>query len=159
MERKVKSAPVKPNVKLEAIRKAVRDVKQKNYLKMDQLKAGYLYKLNARRAGYGIWLPQRQSFATSRIKARQNFLSEESHYDHEGWGATAAPVEEIEKSPFDAKDINVIDYEESGSKYFGYPKYKEILEYLNKFEPREHFFELLSDEEQAEIRASWLKKG
>jgi len=159
MERKVKSAPVKPDVSLKAIKRAVRIAKHKNYLKIDQLKAGYLYKIDARRAGFGIWLPQRESFITSRIKFGANLLSEECHYDCESYG-TAYPLEEIERSPFDAKDINIIHYEENGNKYFGYPNYEEILEYLNKFEPKEHFFELLSKEEQDEICAkNWPIKG
>lgn len=159
MERKVKSAPVKPDVSLEAIKRAVRSSKHKDYLKINQLKAGYLYKVDARRAGFGIWLSQRESFITSRIKFGANFLSEECHYDCKSYG-TVYPFEEIEKSPFDAEDINIIQWEENGNKYFGYPKYKEILEYINRFEPREHFFELLSEKEQDEIRAkNWPIKG
>ena len=103
------------------------------YLKIDQLKAGYLYKIDARNASHGIWLPQRESFAISRIKFGDNFLFEENHWDCESF-ATAKPINEIEKSPFDADNINVVEIE--GGKYgiyVGYKDEEEILEYLNKF--------------------------
>lgn len=159
MERKVKNAPVKPDISLKAIKRAVKIAKYAEYLKIDQLKAGYLYRIDARRAGFGIWLPQRESFITSRIKFKGNILSEESHYDCESYG-TVYPLEEIEKSPFNAKDINIVFWEKEGNKFFGYEKEKEILKYLNKFEPRDHFFELLSEKEQDEIRAkNWPIKG
>ena len=151
MKRKVRDAPGKPSIDPKAIKEAIKAVKHMEYLKMDQLRAGYLYKIRARHANYGIWLPQRQGFITSRIKSRANFLFEECHWDHPSF-ATAKPLEEIEKSPFDAEKINIEYSEKNSKKVFGYPKSKEILEYLNKFEPREHFFELLSKEEQNEIR-------
>jgi len=154
MERKVRNAPGKPSIDSKAIKEAVKAVKHMEYLKMDQLKAGYLYKVKARNASYGIWLPQRQGFIISRIKFGSNFLFEEYHWDCEAW-ATVKPLEEIEKSPFNAKEINIEYSEKNNKKVFGYPKSEEILEYLNKFEPREHFFELLSEEEQNEIRKEW----
>jgi len=100
----------------------------KEYLKIDQLKAGYLYEIDARTSGHGIWLPQRKSFVISRIKFGNNFLFEENHWDCEAWG-TARPIKEIEKSPFNANNINIVKTE----KYFGYPNEEKILEYLNKF--------------------------
>ena len=104
----------------------------KNYLKMDQLKAGYLYKIDARNASYGIWLPQRKSFVISRIKFGDNFLFEEHHCDCEAF-ATACPLAEIEKSPFDSAKINIVMHKNENKKYFGYELEDEILEYLNKF--------------------------
>lgn len=154
MERKVRDAPGKPSIDPKAIEKAVKTVKELEYLKMDQLKAGYLYKIRARNANYGIWLPQRQGFIISRIKFGDNYLFEEYHWDCEAF-ATVKPLEEIEKSPFNADEINIEHSERDGKKFFGYPNSKAILTYLNKFEPREHFFELLSKEEQNEIRKNW----
>lgn len=121
------------------------------YLKIDQLKDDYLYKIIARNANYGIWIPQRKGFIISRIKFGNNYLFEEYHWDCEAF-ATVQPLEEIEKSPFKSEDINIVDFVKEGKKYWGYSREEEILEYLNKFEPREHFFELLSKEEQEEIR-------
>jgi len=126
------------------------------YLKIDQLKAGYLYKIRARNASYGIWLPQRQGFIISRIKFANNYLFEEYHWDCEAF-ATVKPLEEIEKSPFNAEEINIVRLEKDDKKYMGYPNNKAILEYLNKFEPKAHFFELLSKEEQDEIRKDYKR--
>jgi len=103
------------------------------YLKMDQLRAGYLYEIDARNASHGIWLPQKESFVISRIKFSDNFLFEENHWDCKSF-ATAKPIKEIEKSPFDADSISLVEIE--GGKYgiyMGYKYEEEILEYLNKF--------------------------
>lgn len=103
----------------------------KEYIKIKDLKAGYLYKISARNANYGIWIPARESFAISRIKFGSNFIFEEHHWDCEAF-ATVKPLEEIEKSPFHATYIEVI-YSEN---YFGYRDENKLLEYLNKFEDR-----------------------
>lgn len=92
-----------------------------NYLKMDELKDGYLYKIIARNANYGIWRSDTQGFTISRIKFGNNFVFEEYHYDCPSF-ATAQPISEIEKSPFG--DLGYEDDE----------KEKDIREYLNKFE-------------------------
>ena len=101
----------------------------KNYIKMEDLKAGYLYRISARNASYGIWIPARESFAISRIKFRDNYIFEEHHWDCEAF-ATVKPLEEIEKSPFYSGDIGIVYTE----KYFGYKNEEDLLEYLNKFE-------------------------
>lgn len=132
-------------------------VKHMEYLKIDQLKAGYLYKIIARNANYGIWVPQNESFIISRIKFGNNYLFEEHHWDCVAF-ATVKPLEELEKSPF-VEEIKISELEKNGRKYMGYPRSKEILDYLNKFEPRAHFFELLSKEEQDEIRRNRTWEG
>ncbi len=127
------------------------------YLKIDQLKDDYLYKIRARNANYGIWISQRKSFIISRVKFGNNFLFEEYHWDCEAF-ATVQPLEEIEKSQFKSEDINIVNFVEGGKEYWGYSKEEEILEYLNKFEPREHFFQLLSEKEKEEIRKKNLER-
>ena len=92
----------------------------KDYLKMEELKDGYLYKIIARNASYGIWRSDNQAFIISRIKFGDNFVFEEHHYDCPNW-ATAQPLEEIEESPFKVENLE---------------DEKEILEYLNRFEER-----------------------
>jgi hypothetical protein len=109
--------------------------KLENYIKIEDLKGGYLYKIKARNAEYGIWIPEKKSFAISRIKFGSNFIFEEYHWDCEAF-ATARPVEEIERSSFDPKDIKIILFEKNGKKYFKYKNEKNLLEYLNKFENR-----------------------
>jgi len=102
----------------------------KDYIKREDLKAGYLYKISARNASYGIWIPARESFAISRIKFGSNYIFEEHHWDCEAF-ATAKPLEEIEQSPFNAEDIKIY-YSEGG--FFGYNDEDALLKYLNKFE-------------------------
>lgn len=154
MERKVKKPVGKPNIDIKLIKKAIKAAKHIEYLKIDQLKAGYLYKIKARNANYGIWLPQRQSFIISRVKFGDNYLFEEYHWDCPAF-ATAKPLEEVEKSPFNAEKINIVYPEKNGKKTFGYPRTKEILGYLNRFEPKEHFFQLLGKKDREEIRRNW----
>jgi hypothetical protein len=100
----------------------------KDYIKIGDLKDGYLYKIIARNASYGIWIAENQSFAISRIKFGDNFIFEEYHYDCEAF-ATAQPIEEVEKSPFIQADV-----EQDPDNKFNYKKEKDILEYLNKYE-------------------------
>jgi len=103
----------------------------KEYIKIKDLKGGYLYRISARNADYGIWIPSRESFAISRIKFGNNFIFEEHHWDCEAF-ATVKPLEKIEKSPFHATDIKITHTE----KFFGYKNEEDLLKYLNKFENR-----------------------
>ena len=89
-----------------------------DYIKIKDLKGGYLYHIDARNASYGIWNPERNSFLISRVKFGSNFIFEEHHWDCPSF-ATAKPLEEIEKSPFDMDNCETED---------------KLLEYLNKFE-------------------------
>jgi hypothetical protein len=91
------------------------------YLKMDQLQPFNLYRIEARNAAYGIWLPEQKGFAISRNKFGDNFVFVEYHWDCEAF-ATARPIRVIEKSPFTAEN-----FKDGGSD-------PEILAYLNKFE-------------------------
>jgi len=92
------------------------------YLKQSQLKSGYLYKIIARNASYGIWWPKKKGFIISRYKFNENFVFVEYHWDCQAF-ATAKPLRMIEESPFNLSKIesNIHKHE------------KEILEYLNKF--------------------------
>ena len=107
----------------------------KDYIKMEDLKDGHLYKIIARNASYGIWTAKTQGFTISRIKFADNFMFEEHHYDCEAF-ATAQPIEEIEKSPFNTEDLHrdLVETDVDGKKYFRVPNEKAVLEYLNKFE-------------------------
>jgi len=105
-----------------------------DYIKMKDLKGGYLYHIYARNASYGIWVPKKESFVISRIKFSENFIFEEYHWDCKTF-ATVQPLKEIEKSPFEVEDI-VADHtrEEGKTIYFRYKNEEKLLEYLNKFE-------------------------
>jgi len=109
---------------------------KRNYIEIPDLIPGYLYKIHARNARFGIWVPQRFGFLISRMKFRDNYLFEEIHYDASDMFGTARPLAEVERSPFDADTLNLIDHkrEDDGDLYLAYPNSEDILEYLNNFE-------------------------
>lgn len=101
---------------------------QSDYLKVDELKDGYLYKLDARNASVGVWLAERGEFLISRYKCGENYLFEEVHWDLSEDFGTAKPLYELEKAPFDKE--NYTEGRQSNG-YWGYPKFEELLAYLN----------------------------
>jgi len=101
----------------------------KDYIKIKDLKDGYLYKIIARNARYGIWKAETQGFIISRIKFGSNYAFEEYHYDCKAF-PTAQPIEEIEKSPFDTKHL----CREQDDEHFWFTNEDAVLKYLNKFE-------------------------
>lgn len=105
----------------------------KEWIKIPDLKKGYLYRIAARNADYGIWIPEKECFIISRVKFFDNFLFEEHHWDSPAW-ATVKPLEEIEKAPFELEDLEMVEkINKEGYKYLGYSKGTEILVYLNTF--------------------------
>ena len=100
-------------------------------IKYEDLRQGFLYRINARNASYGIWIEDRGSFLISRVKFSDNYLFEEFFRDELNLG-TATPIEEIEKSPFVSEDMKIVTKQnENGIYYSGYKKGVEILDYLN----------------------------
>lgn len=91
-------------------------------------KEGFLYKLDARNAGYGIFIKNLCSngfcseFIISRYKFGENFLFEEIHTEVSDDFGTATPLEELGRAPFTLDQLR--DSECS----------HEILDYLNMFE-------------------------
>lgn len=70
------------------------------YLKSEELRNGYLYRIEARNAEYGIWYQPCDGFIISRFKFYDNFLFVEVHWDLDEWHGTVKPLELIEKAPF-----------------------------------------------------------
>ena len=99
-----------------------------SYIKMEDLKEGYLYKIRARNASYGIWREKTGNFIISRHKFGMNYLFEEYHYDMPDF-ATARPIEEIGDSLFSEEDMKIIPGK-------GYSADKNILKYLNGFDTK-----------------------
>ena len=91
-------------------------------VKLEELKTGYLYKINARNASYGIWVEYQ--FIISRWTVGENYLFGEIHVDLSEDFGTATPLEEIEKSPFPVKRFDG-DVEITND--------KDIIDYLNSF--------------------------
>jgi hypothetical protein len=105
-----------------------------DYIKMDALIPYGLYKIEARNASYGIWLPMEAGFAISRIKFGDNFIFVEYHWDCPSF-ATAKPINLIEQSPFIGKDFDYVEKTNSrGEMYHDWRKHHEVIEYLNRFE-------------------------
>lgn len=92
-----------------------------NYMKVDDLKHNYLYKLRCRNARVGVWNEDTGDFTISRHKFRENFTFPETHHDLSQWHGTAFPQEELELCPFDVNNFNE----------------KQMLDYLNEWEERQ----------------------
>ena len=93
----------------------------KEYLKINELKDGYIYKIIARNAKYGAWIKDKNAFMISRWKFNRNYLFLEYHWDYDDLVGTVKPTKEIEKFPFEIKAKNEYNQEET----------KEILKFLN----------------------------
>jgi len=97
----------------------------KNYVKMEDLKDKYCYKIYARNAYVGIWVERKKSFMISRYKVGPNsYLFEEYHWDTGPPLGTVKPLMLIEKCPFQIKDTT--DYNEVDK--------KTLLNYLDRLE-------------------------
>lgn len=83
-----------------------------DYLKMEDLKQGYLYRVVCRNADFGIWDSEQKGFVIRRIKFGDIFLFTEYHWDTGAPFGTAKPIAEIEKAPFDnfEQEQKILDY-------------------------------------------------
>jgi len=109
--------------------------KEKTYLKVEELKPGYLYRIRARNGTVGVWNPDKGEFVLSRYKFRTNYTFGEIHWDLDPHFGTVKPWEELEKSPFTVEDLT--SRLMKGGKYgeyWGNPKEEELLKYLNEWE-------------------------
>ena len=123
-----------------------------HYIKMENLKNGYCYKILARNAYVGVWISQMKAFMISRYKMGDYpFLFYEYHWDtndaiHFPYG-TAKPMAIIEKFPFKIKD----DYTDEESKQISH--YLDELEESNPITPG---INTLQQRKQAAI--NWEKR-
>jgi len=69
----------------------------KKYIKMEDMKDGWLYRIDARNAVVGVWVEESKWFVISRHKFGQNFIHVEDHYDTGSPYGTAKPIYRIEK--------------------------------------------------------------
>ena len=118
-----------------------------DYLKVEELKPYYTYKIKARNGRVGIWRPDRGDFLLYRVKFNSHYTFGEIHWDLDSHFGTARPLEELEKSPFTKDDLNgrVMTWDEAGwekpewadyDEFYGKPKEKEILKYLKGWEDK-----------------------
>ena len=78
---------------------------KKEYMKMEEMKEGYLYRIQARNAKYGIWVERHDGFLIRRTKFKDVFTFVELHWDASDHFGTAKPIVELEKSPFDIEEL------------------------------------------------------
>jgi hypothetical protein len=118
--------------------------KSEEYLRMDNLKDNYSYKIFARNAYVGIWIEHEKSFLIARYKAGPNpYLFKEHHWDSDPKFGTVKPLKVIEKCPI------VTSYNGSSD--------KRILSYLENLEeqnPIINGFNSLQDRKNSAIRFS-----
>ena len=82
-----------------------------DYLTVDELKDGYLYRIMARNGTVGVWKPETGEFVLSRYKFGFNYTFGEFHWDLSPDFGTARPYEELEKCPYDLNDEkNMLKY-------------------------------------------------
>ena len=92
----------------------------KSYLKVDQCRPGYLYRILARNGHVGIcdaYSKNSHDFTLSRHKFGSNYTFSEEHWDADKLYGTVKPIEEIEQVPKEVFLSEVM-----------------MLEYLNKWE-------------------------
>jgi len=105
---------------------------ENDYLKPEELKIGYLYRIDARNASIGIWRGfKKGDFVISRYKFGQNYLFEEIHWDLSPDFGTVKPLYEIEESPFVEYDLEYVEWMGDNGLCWGYARGTEILDYLN----------------------------
>lgn len=81
-----------------------------NYIKIDQCKNGYVYKILARNGIFGIYNSLDYSFTLSRFKFSSNYLFDEYHWDTGEPFGTVKPIEEIEKLPENMDENEILVY-------------------------------------------------
>ncbi len=80
---------------------------------MEELKDGYLYKIDGKNTNLGIWVAAKRCFLISRFMFADNFLFEENHWDDNPPYGTVKPFRAIELSPFEGDytdEAAVLDY-------------------------------------------------
>lgn len=86
------------------------------YLKMNGLKDGFLYNINARNGKFGVWVEKKKGFVLSRFKFGDNFPFIENHWDSDPHFGTAKPLKEMGPCPVDTENYSS----------------KEMLDFLNE---------------------------
>lgn len=109
-----------------------REQKRFPFLSLEECKDGYLYKIHARCASYGIFREKHSDFMILRTKFYDTFLFEEIHFDASMEHGTAKPLKEIEKSPFTGEDMEEI-FVEDGKYFTRKGDAKAMHEYLMKW--------------------------
>lgn len=98
------------------------------YIGINDLKEGWLYKLDSKKTCCGIWFKQRNGFIVKKVRFGQDYLSTDLHCDTSSEFGIAKPIEVLEKSPFTIKDLM---FKTDGVEIYQ-PKEPDIIEYLKE---------------------------
>ena len=86
------------------------------YIPLDKCRNGYLYRIEARNAGVGIYNEKEKSFTINRLKG-DRFLYPEYHWDTGEPYGTVKPLEEFEEAPgFKDKSNRVVSGQNKGAR-------------------------------------------
>lgn len=98
----------------------------KDYIKVEDLRDGGLYRISARNAKHGIWVEKDGGFYISRHKFGHNYLFVEIHWDLSDSFGTVKPLEWIKQTPFDTSQLD--DWRTSGDLE------RKVIAFLNDIE-------------------------
>lgn len=102
----------------------------KEYLKLEECKHGYTYRISSRNLAFGVYDERKQGFVGIRTKFGDRYLFVEYHYDTAAPFGTVCPRIELEKCPIeDLAEGHFI--EENGKKF--YRTNKVLFDYLDTF--------------------------
>ena len=77
-----------------------------DYIKVEELREGGLYRISARNASHGIWSEKASGFYISRHKFGTNYLFVEIHWDLSDGFGTAKPLEWLFQAPFETSELS-----------------------------------------------------
>jgi hypothetical protein len=100
------------------------------YIEIGALEPYHLYRIHARNARIGIYLPKGYSFLIRRQKFTDWYAFEEYHWDTGAPFGTVRPLKALECTPFRQEDFQQGPWETNGIKMYGYFKHKELMLYL-----------------------------
>lgn len=80
------------------------------WIKIEDCKDGWLYKILARNAPLGIYCVEKKAFIISRFKGNANFLYPEEHWDTGEPFGTVKPITPLELAPIFTTDNNKLIY-------------------------------------------------
>lgn len=81
-----------------------------DYLPMESLEDGALYRISARNSTAGIWNADRRAFTIARTKFYSTFLFDEYHWDASPRFGTARPYEKLESPPPFSDNDEMLSY-------------------------------------------------
>lgn len=82
----------------------------RRWIPMENCRDGYLYRILARNADYGIYNEKHKGFLISRFKFSDNYTFTEDHWDTGAPHGTVKPLMEIGKAPKGMTEAETLEY-------------------------------------------------